>query len=85
MDPDSLLAGAIAVELGMLSREQLDDCIAEQDVSLDPRPIGTLFLERGYITAKQLRELLDQQRRRLEDFSEARLFGQIALAEETAP
>jgi len=76
---DNLLAGAIAVELGFVTQAQLDGCIREQDGALDPRPVGTLLMRKGHINADQLKQLLAEQKRRIDEFPETSLFGQLAL------
>lgn len=80
MNADNLLTGMIALELGLIVPEQLEACVKAQAGQLDPRPLGELLREKGYLTPKQLDRLLQEQKRRFTEFSEARLFGQVALS-----
>jgi tetratricopeptide (TPR) repeat protein len=79
VNSDNLLAGVIAAELGFVTQAQLDACIAEQEKSLDPSPLGSLLVTKGHLTQPQLRQVLDEQRRRLAEFPDVGLFGQLAL------
>ncbi len=79
MDRDNLLLGMIAVELGLVSPENLETCTKIQEGQLDPRPLGELFREKGFLTSSQLDRLLREQESRQKEFSESGLFGQIAV------
>jgi len=62
-----LLVGQIAVELGFLTREQLQECIDLQAGQVQPKPIGTLLLESGFLTQEKLAGVLEEQKRRLQE------------------
>jgi hypothetical protein len=79
MNADNLLAGMIAIDLGLVTPAQLKECVRLQGGRLDPEPIGQLLLNRGYLTTGQLDRLLSEQKRRMTEFSDLRLFGQVAL------
>ena len=64
-----ILIGRIALERGLVTREQLADCLKEQasqPVATAP-PLGAIFLKRGFIRQPDLDSLLDEQKRRLAD------------------
>lgn len=62
-----LLLGQIAVELGFLTREQLQECIDHQAGQVQPKPIGILLQESGFLTAEKLAGVLEEQQRRLQE------------------
>ena len=62
-----LLVGQIAIELGFVTREQLQECIDLQAGQVQPKPIGTLLLESGFLTTEKLTAILDEQKRRLQE------------------
>ncbi len=59
------LFGRIAVELGYLPRQALDDCLRGQFADANSRPprIGQLLLERGLLSIPQVLEILRRQKR----------------------
>jgi len=59
---EDLLFGKIALRKGMITQQQLDECLKAQDQSEGPRLIGMLLLEKGFITKDQLREVLEFQK-----------------------
>lgn len=73
-----LLLGQLAVEKGLLTKDQLSEVMKEQqDGIVDPnatvspsssksRPLGTLLLSKGLIKEQDLVALLEEQNRRLE-------------------
>jgi len=79
MDRDNLLLGMIGVELGLITPEQLEQCTQIQESQLNPQPLGELFCENSFLTARQLDRLLQEQKKRQEDFADVGLFGQIAI------
>ena len=62
-----LLVGQIAVELGFVTREQLQECIDHQAGQVQPKPIGALLLESGFLTQEKLAGVLEEQKRRLQE------------------
>jgi hypothetical protein len=62
-----LLVGQIAVELGFLTREQLQECIDLQAGQVQPKPIGTLLVENGFLPQERLATVLEEQKRRLQE------------------
>lgn len=63
-DRVAVLLGEIAVELGMLTRSQLDGVLAEQG-SRKSTPLGALLVIRGILTHSELGDLLSEQTLRL--------------------
>ncbi len=71
-----MLLGMIALEAGLITKEQLEDCMREQEKdAADPnktlgasssvRPLGTVMLEKGLIKEPVLVKLLEEQTQRL--------------------
>ena len=89
-----LMLGQIAVEKGLISQKQLDECIREQDASAGQkpgprtptRPLGVVMLSRGIIEQKDLEALLEEQNRRFKTIDQhiknqkvEYLFGQLLV------
>jgi predicted RNA-binding Zn-ribbon protein involved in translation (DUF1610 family) len=85
---NDLLLGQIAVERGLISKAQLEDCIKQQQKG-DGRngpALGSLLVSKGLLKDKDLNGLLDEQSKRvksLEDFKKLQtadyLFGQLLV------
>jgi twitching motility protein PilT len=56
---DDLAFGVIAIELGLLSRDQLTDALARQ--VRDPRSLGRILVHQGWISEAQAHEVLSLQ------------------------
>lgn len=63
-DRVAVLLGEIAIELGMITRTQLDGLLQEQG-RLKKTPLGALLVIRGILSHQELAELLSEQKRRL--------------------
>ena len=57
------LFGMIALSLGMVTRGQLDECLAIQRESAVRHRLGAIILSRGYMNNDQVREVLHVQAR----------------------
>lgn len=75
----SLLFGAIAEELGLVTREQIEQCIREQESSLDPVTIGELLVKKGFLDRSKVARVLEEQQKRIKGYSDIPLFGHLAL------
>lgn len=77
------LIGQIAVEEGLLTPEQLKECLRLQEASSPPRPLGDVAVERGFLTKEQAGSLARIQENRFEkiagDPGRGGLFGQLAV------
>lgn len=62
-----LLVGQIALDLGLVTREQLQECIDLQAGQVQPKPIGALLIETGFLSEAQMASVIEEQRRRLEE------------------
>ena len=62
-----LLVGQIALELSFLTREQLQECIDFQAGQPQPKPIGALLVEYGFLTPEKLALVLEERQRRLHE------------------
>jgi hypothetical protein len=64
---NSLLIGQIALDLNLITREKLQQCLDLQAGQAKPRPIGALLVQEGFLSEEQLARAVEEQRRRLED------------------
>src|SRR5215831_5205792 len=88
------LVGKLALQKGMISADQLRDCLAEQAAlrkAGQKRPLGVIMVGRGLMKDEDLLVLLEEQKRVLaerSDFTRVRqedfLFGQILLKQGVA-
>jgi hypothetical protein len=60
-----LLVGQIALELGFVTKDQLQECIDLQAGQVQPKPIGTLLVEIGMLSSERLTAVMEEQKRRL--------------------
>ncbi len=85
---DNVLFGKIAMELGLLTKEQIDTAISLQEMENRQRPLGDILLEKRYLTQAELQKILGQQRANLskvdsvtQQKKEDSLFGKVAIRE----
>lgn len=64
---NSLLIGQIALELGLLTEEQLRDCLSLQAGQAQARPIGNVLIENGFLTREKLETAVAEQHRRMRE------------------
>ena len=83
---NELLVGQIALDLGFITQQQLNVCLDFQAGVDHPQPIGSLLVAKGYLTDKQLLDIMDEQQKRLgqkNKYSEVRredgLFGKLVV------
>jgi hypothetical protein len=62
-----LLVGQIAIEFGFVTKEQLQECIDLQAGQVQPKPIGLLLVENGFLPQNRLDAILEEQKRRLQE------------------
>ncbi len=62
-----LLVGQIALELGFVTKEQLQECIDLQAGQVQPKPLGALLVETGMLNQERLTAIIEEQRRRLDE------------------
>lgn len=84
--PKEFLLGRVAVREGLITSDQLHDCVLFQKRSAPTTPLGRIFIEKGVLSPEQLETLLATQREATQELSEQELtrvrsatFGQIAL------
>jgi sigma-B regulation protein RsbU (phosphoserine phosphatase) len=68
-DSKRLLIGSIAVELGLLTQEQLEACLREQEGRQDSEPLGKILVRQGLIKNEALTRLLAEQAKRVREIS----------------
>jgi ribosomal protein L37AE/L43A len=61
--PQDHLLGRIALSSGMITQEQLADCLSLQDRGQSARPLGEILLDKGYINPAQRDRLLALQKK----------------------
>ena len=78
--------GMVAMSMGMVNRDQLQECLAAQEESTVPRRLGAIMRARGYLTERQVREILAAQGKTLEKVRQTvskdervKLFGEILV------
>jgi hypothetical protein len=62
-----LLIGQIALDLQLVTRDQLQQCVDFQAGQVQPKPIGDLLVQNGFLTAEQLARVLEEQARRMKE------------------
>lgn len=62
-----LLIGQIAIELGFVTPEQLQECINHQAGQVQAKPVGTLLVESGFLTPERLTTVIEEQKKRLQE------------------
>ena len=56
------LFGVIALSMGIISKDQLTECLKLQKKQSDDwRMLGTIMLDRGYMSEEQIKQVLDAQ------------------------
>lgn len=65
-----LLLGTIAMELGFATADQIEACAREQIARLTSEPIGRILVRKGILTEEKLTRLLEEQARRVREFSQ---------------
>ncbi len=80
---DPLLLGQIAIHEGLVTPDQLAECLKIQESSDPPRRLGQILIDKGYLARERLESLMAIQRLRVDtiaaDPDRGGLFGQIAL------
>lgn len=86
MDEQELLFGKIACSLGVVTKEQVQECLLLQGEGETRPPIGQILIEKGYLTERQLEDVLATQRdylRKVESHSrekvEDTIFGRLVI------
>jgi hypothetical protein len=62
-----LLVGQIALDLQLVTRDQLQQCVDFQAGQVQPKPIGALLVQNGFLNAEQLAKVIEEQERRLQE------------------
>lgn len=83
-----VLFGKIAIQMGVVTQAQMDECISAQAASDPPKPLGEILYQKGYVTFEQLTQILETQRRNLAELEpntklkkEDVLFGRVVVRE----
>ncbi|MBI3099420.1 MAG: hypothetical protein HYY93_14510 [Planctomycetes bacterium] len=83
-----VLFGKIAIQMGVVTQAQMDECISAQAATDPPKPLGEILYQKGYVTFEQLTQILETQRRNLAELEpntrlkkEDVLFGRVVVRE----
>lgn len=60
-----LLIGQIAIDLQLVTKDQLQECVDFQAGQIRAKPIGALLIEYGFLTEAQLATVIEEQKKRL--------------------
>ena len=80
------LFGQIAVRLGILTKQQLQEVLELQRFARGHKPLGVLLMELNYVTQKDLEKILEAQKQMLNEAAtrqkavrEDNLFGKVSI------
>jgi twitching motility protein PilT len=80
LQAEAHLFGRVAMSLKLLNKEQLRDCLAQQQSSAFTQRIGETAIERGHITPAQVEQILRRQKEvKASIAAEVPRFGKFAL------
>lgn len=81
-----ILFGKIARELGLVSKEDIQECVRIQEQLKESRPLGKILIDRGYIAPEQVDEIVEKQKENLRQkgkitrkIKRENLYGKLAL------
>lgn len=84
---EDLLFGEIALNLKVITAEQLNECVEIQEKEGSQRQLGIILVEKKYLTEEILEQILVEQQKNLLKYSDysqqkqrSRLFGQMAIS-----
>ena len=84
---ENILFGEIALQMGVLTPEQLNDCIDIQEKEKFPRQLGIILIEKGYLDSSTVEKILEEQQKNLlkhmdntQKKQRSLLFGQMAIS-----
>jgi len=79
---EAILFGKLAIREGLVSSERMNECLAIQGRTGETRPIGEILVERGYLSSRQVQDLLGKHCKKLMICSPCRLrFTVITLSD----
>lgn len=67
------LFGKLAVREGLLSEDEVNDCLRQQAKDGEKRTLGEIMVAQGYLTEAQVKDLLGKQHKRLMGCSRCKL------------
>ena len=71
---EDLLFGKLAVREGLVTEDQVNDCLRRQAAHQgDPRSLGEVMVDRGFLSPDQVKHLLARQQKRIMSCSRCRL------------
>ena len=79
---EAVLFGKLAAREGLCTQEELNECLQLQALDGEKRSLGEILVERGYLTAVQVKDLLGRQLKRIMSCPACRLsFTVLTLSE----
>jgi transcription elongation factor Elf1 len=79
---ESVLFGKVAVKQGLVTQEELNECLRIQADEGERRSLGEILIEKGYLTAVQVKDLLGRQLKRIMSCPACRLsFTVLSMSE----
>lgn len=62
-----ILFGKIAINAGMVSSDNVEDCVRLQETMKEKKPLGMILIDKGFITEDQLTKIIEIQRKNLQE------------------
>ncbi len=62
---EAILFGKLAVKEGLLIEAEANECLREQAAAGEKRSLGEIMVERGFLTAGQVKDLLAKQQKKI--------------------
>ena len=62
-----ILFGKIAINAGMVTSDQVEDCVRQQQEMTEKKPLGMILIDKGFITEEQLTKIIEIQRKNLQE------------------
>jgi protein-arginine kinase activator protein McsA len=64
-EKESILFGKLAVREGLLSKEEVNECLKLQAAQGEKRALGEIMIEKGYLSSAQVQALLGKQAKKI--------------------
>ncbi len=79
---ESILFGKLAVKQGLVTQDEVNTCLRLQGEPGETRSLGEILVEKGYLTAIQVKELLNKQLKKIMSCPACKLsFTVLSLSE----
>ena len=79
---ESVLFGKLAIKLGLVTPEEVNECLRLQAEAGETRSLGEILIERGFLTAIQVKDILEKQLKKIMSCPDCKLsFTVLTLSE----